>query len=156
VEQQEMQKLFEENTGAAVSLLYHLCEMVKYTLDSMNVRMLLQTLSLEPSAGVFYKAFLHQVFQRITDACELTPQEAISFYQQFSVLNYTMQHNPTLANLIRHNFTEEFKVDYRIGHMTSGHCRFVELWPNYKTNNFRLFIFQFPIYEMKQDIGEVA
>ena len=39
----------------------------------------------------------------------MTPKETIALFQQFSVMNFTLQHNNCLAQFIRNNFSEEFK-----------------------------------------------
>ena len=128
-EEEETRSLREEVTTSAGCLLYRLCEMVKYCSaaeEGVDLRKLLRLLSDEPDAPRFYEAMLRQLFRRIvrgrnasttmttttsttTKVAPMSPTEAIAFFQRFSVLNFTLQHNAVLTEFIRNNFSEEFR-----------------------------------------------
>ena len=131
-EEEETRCLREEVTTSAGCLLYRLCEMVKYCSaaeEGVDLRKLLRLLSDQPDAPCFYEATLRQLFRRIvqgrnaststtalstststsTKVAPMTPTEAIAFFQRFSVLNFTLQHNAVLSEFIRNNFSEEFR-----------------------------------------------
>ena len=133
-DEEETQTLREEVTTAAACLLYRLCEMVKYSSadEGLDLRKLLRIFSSVVDAPTFYEAILRQMFRRIYGGGKsasmmtttttlattmnsrvttppMTPPEAIALFQQFSVLNFTLQHNVFLANYVRDNFIEEFK-----------------------------------------------
>ena len=138
-EDQETRELREEVTISAASLLYRLCEMVKYTSaeeDGIDLRKLLGILAEDSRTPQFYDALLRQTFKGImttttmttttmtmtslhdampspttttTTAAAMSATEAITFFHRFSLVNFTLLHNRFLAKFIGENFLKEFR-----------------------------------------------
>ncbi len=114
----ELKKLLHEMTDFSTALLYELI-LIAHNANwgdqngsFLNICWLMKILDELNTTEHFLERLVNETFRHILPTAqsdELTPEQSILVFQQFSVLQTFIEYSPRMTKFIRNNFYEEFK-----------------------------------------------